>query len=120
MRRTCHSQIATHDEFDREDALGRVVFNFIEPSEDLVWISRSWTICCRRRSIGETQAQEERKKEVRVQEERERVAREAKAQEEREKEAKAQEEREKEVNAHEERREQEREKLRLRGSTRAT
>ena len=40
-RRTCHSQIATH-EFDREDAFGRVFFNFIKPGEDLVWISRSW------------------------------------------------------------------------------
>ena len=29
-RRTCHSQIATHDEFDREDAFGRVFFNFIK------------------------------------------------------------------------------------------
>ena len=28
-RRTCHSQIATYDEFDREDAFGRVFFNFI-------------------------------------------------------------------------------------------
>ena len=41
-RRTCHSQIETYDEFDREDAFGRVVFNFIKPGEDLVWISRSW------------------------------------------------------------------------------
>ena len=41
-RRTCHSQIATYDEFDREDAFGRVFFNFIKPGEDLVWISRSW------------------------------------------------------------------------------
>ena len=46
-RRTCHSQIATHDEFDREDAFGRVFFNFIKPGEDLVWISRSWKICCK-------------------------------------------------------------------------
>ena len=23
-----------------------VVFNFIKPGEDLVWISRSWEICC--------------------------------------------------------------------------
>ena len=38
-RRTCHSQIATHDEFDREDAFGRVVFSFNKPGEDLVWIS---------------------------------------------------------------------------------
>ena len=30
-RRTCHSHIATHDEFDREDAFGRVFFNFIKP-----------------------------------------------------------------------------------------
>ena len=40
--------------FDREDAFGRVVFNFIKPGEDLVWISRSWEICCGRRSIRET------------------------------------------------------------------
>ena len=46
-RRTCHSQIEICDEFDSEDAFGRVVFNFIKPGEDLVWISR-------RRSIGET------------------------------------------------------------------
>ena len=46
-------QIATHDEYDREDAFGRVLFNF-KPGDDLVWISRSWKICCRRRSIGET------------------------------------------------------------------
>ena len=36
-----------HDEFDREDAFGRVFFNFIKPGEDLVWISRSWKICCK-------------------------------------------------------------------------
>ena len=53
-RRTCDSQIATHDEFDSEDAFGRVVFNFIKPGEDLVWISRSWEIRCGRRSIRET------------------------------------------------------------------
>ena len=35
-RRTCHSQIETYDEFDSEDAFGRVVFNFIKPGEDLV------------------------------------------------------------------------------------
>ena len=35
-------------------AFGRVFFNFIKPGEDLVWISRSLKICCRRRSIGET------------------------------------------------------------------
>ena len=46
-RRTCHSQIETPDEFDREDAFGRVFFNFIKPGEDLVWISRSWKICCK-------------------------------------------------------------------------
>ena len=40
-RRTCHSQIATHDEFDRENAFGRVFFNFIKPGDDLVWISKS-------------------------------------------------------------------------------
>ena len=31
----------THDEFDREDAFGRVFFSLIKPGEDLVWISRS-------------------------------------------------------------------------------
>ena len=35
------------NEFDREDAFGRVFFNFIKPGEDLVWISRSWKICCK-------------------------------------------------------------------------
>ena len=53
-RRTCHSQIATHDEIDREDAFGCVFFNFIKPGEDLVWKTRSWKICCKWRSIGET------------------------------------------------------------------
>ena len=45
-RRTCHSQIATQDEFDREDAFGRVFFSLIKPGEDL-GISRSWKICCK-------------------------------------------------------------------------
>ena len=53
-RRACHSQIATHDEFDRKNAFGRVIFSFIKPGEDLVWISRSWKICCGRRSVRET------------------------------------------------------------------
>ena len=44
-RRTCHSQITTHDEFDRKNAFVRVFFSFIKPGEDLVWISRSWKIC---------------------------------------------------------------------------
>ena len=44
-RRACHSQIATHDEFDRKNAFGRVIFSFNKPGEDLVWISRSWKIC---------------------------------------------------------------------------
>ena len=48
-RKTCHSQIATYDEFDRKNAFVRVFFNFIKPGEDLVWISRSWEICCGRR-----------------------------------------------------------------------
>ena len=39
-RRTIHSKIATNDEFNSEDALGRVVFNFIKPGEDLVWIKK--------------------------------------------------------------------------------
>ena len=33
-------QIATHDEFDPEDAFVRVFFSFIKPGEVLVWISR--------------------------------------------------------------------------------
>ena len=37
----------TYDEFNSEDAFSRVVFNFIKPGEDLVWISRSWKICCK-------------------------------------------------------------------------
>ena len=40
--------------FNCEDVFGRVFFNFIKPGEDLVWISRSWEICCGARSIGET------------------------------------------------------------------
>ena len=44
-----HSQIMTHDEFDRKNTFVRVFFSFIKPGEDLVWISRSWKICCRRR-----------------------------------------------------------------------
>ena len=30
-RRTCYSKIKTYDEFNSEDAFGRVVFNFIKP-----------------------------------------------------------------------------------------
>ena len=37
----------SYDEFDSEDAFGRVVFNFIKSGEDLVCISRSWKICCK-------------------------------------------------------------------------
>ena len=44
-RRTCHSEIKAYDEFHSEDAFGRVVFNFIKPGEDLMWMSRSWEIC---------------------------------------------------------------------------
>ena len=44
-RRTCHSQIATFDEFDRKNAFVRVFFSLIKPGEDLLWISRSWKIC---------------------------------------------------------------------------
>ena len=40
-RRTCHSQITTHDEFDRKNAFVRVFFSLIKPGEDLVWISKS-------------------------------------------------------------------------------
>ena len=40
-RRTSHSKIKTYVEFNSEDAIGRVVFNFIKPGEDMVWISRS-------------------------------------------------------------------------------
>ena len=45
-RRTSHSKIKTYDESNSEDAIGRVVFNFIKPGEDIVRISRSWEICC--------------------------------------------------------------------------
>ena len=41
-------KIETYDEFNSEDAFSRVVFNFIKPGEDLVWISRSWETCLRR------------------------------------------------------------------------
>ena len=47
-RRTSHSEIKAYDEFNSENAFDRVVFNFIKPGEDLVWISRSWDICCGR------------------------------------------------------------------------
>ena len=53
-RRTSRSKIKTYDEFNSEDAIGRVFFSFIKPGEDLVWISRSWRFCCGRLSIGET------------------------------------------------------------------
>ena len=46
-RRTCHSQIEAHDEFDRKNAFCGVVFNFIKPRENLVGISRSRKICCK-------------------------------------------------------------------------
>ena len=45
-RRTSHSKIKTYDESYCEDAIARVVFNFIKPGEDMVQISRSWEICC--------------------------------------------------------------------------
>ena len=35
----------TYDESHCEDAIGRVVFNFIKLGEDMVRISRSWEIC---------------------------------------------------------------------------
>ena len=38
------SKIKTYDESNCEDAIGRVVFNFIKPGEDMVRISRSWEI----------------------------------------------------------------------------
>ena len=50
--RVTAKSIKTYDEFNSEDAFGRVLFNFIKPGEDLVWKSRSWEICCGRRSIG--------------------------------------------------------------------
>ena len=53
-RRTSHSKIKTYDEFNCEDAIGRVDFNFIKSGEDMVRISRSLEICCGRWSIGET------------------------------------------------------------------
>ena len=45
QEKTSHSKIKTYDEFNSEDADERIVFNFIKPGEDLVWISRSWKIC---------------------------------------------------------------------------
>ena len=42
------AKIKTYDEFDRENAIGRVVFNFIKAGEDMVRISRSLEICCGR------------------------------------------------------------------------
>ena len=41
-------RVKTYDEFDSEDAIGRVVCNFIKPGEDFVWISRSLENCCGR------------------------------------------------------------------------
>ena len=40
-RRTSHSKIKTYDESHCEDAIGRVVFNFIKPGEETVRKSRS-------------------------------------------------------------------------------
>ena len=40
-RRTSHRKIKTYDESHCEDAIGRVVFNFIKPEEEMVRKSRS-------------------------------------------------------------------------------
>ena len=45
-RRTSHSKIKTYDESQCEDAIGRVVFNFIKPGEEMLRKSRSLEICC--------------------------------------------------------------------------
>ena len=45
-RRTSHSKIKTYDESHCEDAIGRVVFDFIKPGEEMVRKSRSLEICC--------------------------------------------------------------------------
>ena len=41
-----HSKIKTYDESYGEDAIGRVVFNFIEPGEENLWKSRSLEFSC--------------------------------------------------------------------------
>ena len=47
-RRTCHSEIATHDEFDREDAFASCLLaTSSDPGMTSLWISRSWKICCK-------------------------------------------------------------------------
>ena len=47
-RRTSHSRINTYDESYCEDAIGRVVFKFIEPGEEILRKTRSLEIrCCR-------------------------------------------------------------------------
>ena len=38
------NKITTYDEFDRKNTFDRVFFS-LKPGEDLVWTSRSWTIC---------------------------------------------------------------------------
>ena len=38
-------RVTAYDEFNSENAFGRVVFSFIKPCEDLVSTSRSWKIC---------------------------------------------------------------------------
>ena len=35
------AKIATYDELDRKNTFGRVIFSFLNPGEDLVWISRA-------------------------------------------------------------------------------
>ena len=40
-RRTSHSKIKTYDEFNSEDANGRVVFDFSEPGEEILQKTRS-------------------------------------------------------------------------------
>ena len=53
-RRTSHSKIETCDESYCEDAIGRVVFNFSEPGEEVLRKSRSMEISCWRRLIRAT------------------------------------------------------------------
>ena len=48
-RRTSHSKIETYDESYCQDAIVRVVFNFVEPGEEILRKSRSMEISCWRR-----------------------------------------------------------------------
>ena len=45
-RRTSHSKVATYDESCCQDAIARIVFNFIEPGEEILRKSRSMEFNC--------------------------------------------------------------------------